>query len=54
MWGETINKDILLRLRFNNCRKININAYDEYNNSIFYLKLFNFNTKKLICMCNRL
>lgn len=41
MWSETINKEILLKQGLNNCRKININAYDEFDNSIF---LFSYST----------
>lgn len=38
MWSETINKEILLKQGLNNCRKININVYDEFDNSIFLFK----------------
>lgn len=47
LWNGSTDRSILLRLGID-CIMFNLTAYDEYNNKMFYLKLINYNTKKLI------
>jgi hypothetical protein len=47
LWNGSTDKRILLRLGIN-CITLNLTAYDEYNNKIFYLKLIDCNNNNLI------
>lgn len=48
LWNGSTDREILIRLGFNNYLMLNMTAYDEYNNKHFYLKLYVYDTKKLI------
>jgi len=48
LWNGITNKNILLRLGFNTNIMLNMTAYDNDNNKIFYLKLINFQNNEII------
>lgn len=52
LWNGVTDRNILIRLGLGNCIMLNISAYDDNNNNIFYLKLINFNTNKNIFINN--